>query len=236
LAVLFQPLVLLMFPVLLFHTAWGQRAKTLCRCAVPSLVALALPLIADWPYTTRSLVDQPFPLRAAHITPLTSWAPKVGTAFVAGGPGRMIALLLCVGIGWASSRHRVGLAEILWIAAVCLALRTVLDSALASYYPWPPLALALVVASGRSRWRFAVTWLCAITVMVTASFHFGPWWAWWAVVVGGLVATLVVARPARVVVPDEATVAPAPIGGLGAHQVVSGDRPSDGGEKRVVTV
>jgi hypothetical protein len=236
LAVLFQPLVLLMFPVFLFHTAWGQRAKTLCRSVVPSFVALALPLVADWHYTSRSLVDQPFPLRTAHITPFTSWAPKVAIASVAGGPGRMIALLLCVGIGWVSTRHRLGLADILWIAAVCLSLRTVLDSALASYYPWPPLALALVVAAGRSRSRLAVTWLCAIGVTVTASLHFGPWWAWWSGVVGGLVVTLGVARPAHAVVPDEASIAPAPIGDPGAGQADFGGRLSDRGEKRVVTV
>jgi uncharacterized membrane protein YdcZ (DUF606 family) len=85
-----------------------------------------------------------------------------------------------------------------WMAALCLSLRTVFDSALASYYPWPPMALALVVAATRGRTRVTLTALCALGVTVTASWHFGPWWAWWLGVVGGLALTLAAARPANV--------------------------------------
>lgn len=202
-AVLFQPLVLLTLPLLLFQTERRQRLRTLCRCVIPAAATLILPVTADWADTKRALVDQPFPFRYAHITPWTSWAPKVGTSAVAGGPGRLVALVLCVAIGWLATRRRLGMAEIIWLAAVCLALRSALDSALASYYPWPPMALALVVAATRGRSRFALTWVCAMGVTVAASEHFGPWWMWWTAVVGGLALTLIVSRPARVVVGDD---------------------------------
>ena len=193
-AILMQPLVLLALPLLFFQTGARDRARTLCRCAVPSALALFLPFVADWQSTKRSVIEQPFLLRFAHITPWTSWAPKVGTDAVAGGPGRAVTLIACVAIGWWSMRRRPGLAEMVWIVAVCLSLRTVFDSALASYYPWPPMALALVVAATRGRARFALTCVCAMGVTVAASSH-GPWLVWWTEVVGGLVLTLALARP-----------------------------------------
>lgn len=209
-AILMQPLVLLVLPLLFFQTEHRDRLRTLYRCALPSALALFLPVVADWHATKRSLFEQPFLLRYAHITPWTSWAPKVGTDAVAGGPGRAVTLVACVGIGWWSMRRRPGLAEIVWIAAVCLSLRTAFDSALAAYYPWPPMALALAAAATRGRARFGLTCVCAMGVTVAASLH-GPWLVWWTEVVGGLVLTLVLAKPAPAAGPGDTAAQPSPV-------------------------
>jgi hypothetical protein len=241
LAVVMQPLVLLMLPLIVFQTERGQRMRTVMRCVVPSAVALFVPLVSDWRDTTRSLVEQPFPLAFAHITPWTSWAPRAaadivpGGAAVTGGPGRVLALLVCVAIGWWSMHRRLGLAEMLWIAALCLAFRTVFDSALASYYPWPPMALVLVVAATRGRTRFAFTAVCAFGVTVVASWHFGPWWAWWLLVVGGLGFTLLTSKPTAFAKSDDTTAAQTLTFRPRTDQPESANASSDASEELVIS-
>ena len=110
----------------------------------------------------------------------------------------MVAVVVATLVALWTMRHRLMPADMVWVAAWCLSLHTLTDPALSSYYPWPPLALALVVAARGGRTRAVVTSSCAVAVTVTASWHFGPWWLWWCAVVGGLFLTVAVARPPRV--------------------------------------
>lgn len=197
LAVLFQPLVLLMLPLLFFQTRPRERVQVVVRGAVPSMLALVVPLTSNWSATTQSLVEQPCLVRLIHVTPWTSWAPKVGPDAIATGSGRMIALVLATLVGWWTMRRRLTPADMVWVAAWCLSLHTLTDPALSSYYPWPPLAMALVAAATGGRSRTAAVSLCAIGVTVLSSWHYGPWWLWWCAVVGGLLLTVAVARPSR---------------------------------------
>jgi hypothetical protein len=85
------------------------------------------------------------------------------------------------------------LAEVLWWAALTLALRSFFEPVMVSYYPWPPLAVALIPA--------ALSWprLLAASVLaggLTAAAQ-GPShdvWIWWAPLVAGLAVMMALSR------------------------------------------
>ena len=88
------------------------------------------------------------------------------------------------------------LTSLLWWIAVTLALRTVFEPVMVSYYVWPPLAVALVAAS-----RDWIRLLSAtVTVSVLTFLAQGSWrnpWLWWTPIVLVLALTLAVSRPGR---------------------------------------
>jgi hypothetical protein len=89
------------------------------------------------------------------------------------------------------------LADVLWFAALALALRSFFEPVMVSYYPWPPLAVALIPAA-RGGW---VRLLAAGVIAggVTAQGQ-GPWHnvlAWWVPLVAGLLVLLAVSWPGR---------------------------------------
>ena len=108
----------------------------------------------------------------------------------------------CDGIG----RDRVlrSLAEapisFVYLAALCLGLRFVSESALEGYYVWPALAL-FVLTSGADhlprfkRTRLVSTGRLAIGLTVATVDHFGSWWTWWTVSVFGLGAAALTSLP-----------------------------------------
>ena len=87
------------------------------------------------------------------------------------------------------------LMNVLWWMALGLALRSFFEPVMVSYYPWPPLAVALIPAATASWVRLILAG--AIAAAVTAQGQ-GPWhsvWAWWVPIVAGLLALLAVAWP-----------------------------------------
>jgi hypothetical protein len=89
------------------------------------------------------------------------------------------------------------LAEVLWWAAVTLALRSFFEPVMVSYYPWPPLAVALIPAATLSWPRLIAAGLVAggVTGAAQGSSH-SPW-IWWAPLVAGLAVMLALAYPGR---------------------------------------
>ena len=86
------------------------------------------------------------------------------------------------------------LADVLWWAALALALRSFFEPVMVSYYPWPPLAVALIPAATLS-WPRLVT-ASVVAGLITAAAQ-GPShspWIWWAPLVAGLVIMLALAR------------------------------------------
>jgi hypothetical protein len=89
------------------------------------------------------------------------------------------------------------LASVLWFAAFSLALRSFFEPVMVSYYPWPPLAVALIPAACGSWVRLFVAG--AIAGGVTAQGQ-GPWHnvlAWWVPLITGLLILLAVSWPGR---------------------------------------
>jgi hypothetical protein len=126
---------------------------------------------------------------------------------VAAGPARALAVLVACGCAlvtwhrWQTARlaghwRPDDLAALLWWIAVTLALRTVFEPVMVSYYVWPPLAVALVAAS-----RDWIRLIAASTTAIVLTFLAqGSWrnpWIWWTPVVVVLAVTLAAAWPAR---------------------------------------
>ena len=89
------------------------------------------------------------------------------------------------------------LAEVLWWAAFTLALRSFFEPVMVSYYPWPPLAVALIPAATLSWGRLIAAGLVAGGVTAAAQGTSHSAWIWWAPLVAGLVLTLALAAPGR---------------------------------------
>jgi hypothetical protein len=87
------------------------------------------------------------------------------------------------------------LADALWWVAFTLALRSFFEPVMVSYYPWPPMAVALIPAAALGWRRLLVAGLLAggLTAAAQGSSH--AVWIWWAPLVAGLAVLLVVSWP-----------------------------------------
>jgi len=205
-----QPLVLLAFPLLAAAVAPKRLPGFLARSATPAVVLLAAAAAANWTATIHAVTNQPNAPTIDHPTPwiYVSWlAPHMSGGSVAAGPARALAVLVACGCGlltwrrWQTARlagawRPDDLAALLWWIAVTLALRTVFEPVMVSYYVWPPLAVALVAAS--RDWIRLIS--ASVTAIVLTFLAQGSWrnpWVWWTPVVVVLGLTLAAARPAR---------------------------------------
>ena len=77
--------------------------------------------------------------------------------------------------------------------ALGLSLRSFFEPVMVSYYPWPPLAVALIPAATGGWLRLAAAGVIAggVTALGQAPWH--NVWAWWVPVVVGLLLVLGVA-------------------------------------------
>jgi hypothetical protein len=205
-----QPLVLLAFPLIVAAVEPRRLPGFLARSATPAVALLAAAAAANWTATIHAVTSQPNYPTVDHPTPwiYVSWlAPHTSSGSVAAGPARALAILVACGCGlltwrrWQSARlagawRPDDLAALLWWIAVTLALRTVFEPVMVSYYVWPPLAVALVAAS--RNWLRLIP--ASVTAIVLTFLAQGSWrnpWVWWTPVVVVLGLTLAAARPAR---------------------------------------
>ena len=201
-AVVVQPLVLLALPVIVVALDGPRRILGfLARVAAPSVVALAVAGAANWHATLTAVTSQPNYPAIDHPTPWTSFAPHLSNGDVAGGPGRVLAVVFACGCGaayWYRRRTAPApaqgqLTELLWWVAVALAIRCAFESVMVAYYVWPTLAVALIAAAGS--WSRLIPTAVAAAVVTFGSQ--APWrdpWGWWAPIVAGLILTLYCAR------------------------------------------
>lgn len=203
-AVAVQPLVLLALPIVLVVLEPRRLAGFLTRAAAPAVLLLGAAALANWQATFSAVTSQPNSPVINHPTLWTSFVPHLSGGVVAAGPARALAILVACGCALVAGRRwRVArdtgewspetLEELLWWAAVALALRSVFEPVMVAYYLWPPLAVALIAAS-RSWARLIATSVTAATVTFVSevSWH-GPW-SWWAPMIAGLGLALFFAR------------------------------------------
>jgi hypothetical protein len=204
-AVAVQPLVLLAFPVLAAAVEPRRLPGFVARAATPSVLLLAAAAAANWTATIHAITSQPNAPSIDHPTPWVYLAPHMSDGSVAAGPGRALAVVAACGCGlvtwrrWRTARAAVGwsretLQELLWWTAVALALRSVFEPVMVSYYVWPPLAVALVAAS--RVWSRLIPASAAATVLTFLSQ--ASWrnpWVWWTPMIAVLGLTLFFARP-----------------------------------------
>ena len=190
-----QPLVLLMFPVLLALGGRRQVVGLASRAVFPAVALVLTPLISQFHATTHALLDQPNYPGLDHATPWTALAPVLGgrgnSLVVAAGPGRVVALVMACALGWWARRWRHEPALIVWAAAAALALRCFTESVMVDFYVWPALAVGLAAAACVGRWRLAAATAAAVFTTAAAQWRLG-WLPWWALVTAGLVVVLAV--------------------------------------------
>ncbi|HEY5025278.1 MAG TPA: hypothetical protein VII76_09900 [Acidimicrobiales bacterium] len=197
-AVAVQPLVIVVFPILLVLGGRQRVFGLMVRGVVPAAAAIAGPLMAGFHATVHAVVTQPMhpDLKGTHQTPWTFLAPKLGGKgphrTVGGGRTRFVALALAAAVGWWSRRWRQKPEMLVWAAALALALRTYTESVMTSYYVWPALAIGLVVAACGSRRRFGLSVALAIGVTIGAQLNL-QWFPWWLIEVAGVTGLLVAA-------------------------------------------
>ncbi len=221
-AMVVQPLVLLALPVIAVAVLWpdgvpagwfpedglatglSRTAGFVMRAGLPSAVAVAVAAAANWHATVTAVTSQPNYPVIDHPTPWTSLSPHLSNGDVAGGPGRLLAIVFACGcaVGYAHRRRpepgACGLrppedTELLWWVAATLAIRCLFESVMVAYYVWPSLAVALLVAA--DRWgRLIPTGIAAAAVTFTSQASWRNPWGWWSLIVVGLALTLYSAR------------------------------------------
>jgi len=234
-AIATQPLVAMVVPVIIGAAPVGRRLMLAFRSAVLSAVLVGIALLGNAADTYRALVDQPTPPSLNHATPWLWFAHVVpgpgdpahqlaatgsqlppslnrvthAHVMVAGGPGRMIDVVLAVVLGlyvWRRPQHAV---RLLWLAAAVLASRCLFEAVMTPYYIAPPLFLALVLAARQSGRRFWAAAAVALEITVFAYHRLNPW-VWWLPLVAGLTVILALGYPDDVPV----TIERRPAGGV----------------------
>jgi hypothetical protein len=224
-AVCVQPLVLLALPVMLAVLPWRRMVPFLVRAALPSVLLLGAVAIANWHDTYRSVTSQPDSPVINHPTVWTSLAPQMAGQNVAAGPFRLATILLACLCALAVRRHwhsrmspagEAGLADtgqqettwrddaawpatlladVLWWVALTLALRSFFEPVMVSYYPWPPMAVALIAAATLSWTRLFAAGLLAGGLTAAAQGPSHAVWIWWVPIVAGLALLLLICWP-----------------------------------------
>ncbi len=220
-AVAVQPLVLLALPVMIAVVAPKRWPGFLVRVAAPSAVLLAVAAAANWTATVHAVTSQPNSPTIDHPTPWIYLAPHLPGGQVAAGPGRILAIAAACGcalVAWRRVRRPMPpamppagspaappagpssaawrpemLQQLLWWTATALALRSAFEPVMVAYYLWPPLAVALIVAS--TNWFRLLP--AAVAAVVLTFFSQVQWrnpWAWWLPMITLLGLTLFFAR------------------------------------------
>ena len=203
-AVAVQPLVLLALPLAAVVIKPRRLAGFLARAAAPSALLLGAAAAANWKATVSAVTSQPNSPAVNHPTAWTSLAPHLGAGAVAAGPARVLAIAVACGCAliagrrWRAALDSDGwssriLQELLWWAAVALALRCVFEPVMVAYYLWPALAVALIAAS--PSWpRLITTSVAAVALTYASQLSWRSPWTWWAPMIAGLALTLFLAR------------------------------------------
>jgi hypothetical protein len=211
-AVCVQPLVLLALPVMLAAAPWRRMVPFLIRTVLPSAVLLGVTAVANWHDTYLSVTSQPDSPVINHPTAWTALAPHMAGQNVAAGPFRLAAIALACLCALAIRRRWQGriddagngvngtwpaelLTDVLWWVALTLALRSFFEPVMVSYYPWPPMAVALILAATLSWPRLIGAGLLAGGLTAAAQGPSHAVWIWWIPIVAGLVVLLALARP-----------------------------------------
>jgi hypothetical protein len=87
------------------------------------------------------------------------------------------------------------LAGVLWWVALTLALRSFFEPVMVSYYPWPPMAVALITAATLSWPRLFAAGILAGALTAAAQGPSHAVWIWWVPIVAGLAVLLAISWP-----------------------------------------
>jgi len=196
-AICIQPFAVLALPLLFARLPWRRLPRLIPPVVVPSLIVLAGPLIASWHNTVSTLIDQPNHPNLNHVTPWTSMLPVLHQRLyaVASGPGRAIAIAITFAVGIAVCRRHYRLEVVLALLGVGVLLRLLGEAVLDSFYTWPLLAVAILLAARRSIWRLLTATAIGLFATWWSNLAWHGVWPWWGVMMLLMVAALVVGWP-----------------------------------------
>ena len=176
----YQPLAILAVAPVLTRLGWRAVTRNSWRLVVPSLVTLAPALIGEPGRTRFVLLDQPFLPGSVSFTPLTRVAPVIGHGIDGGGPTRLLATLVAVGLAVVVCRRHHDLPTVLSMGAVAFFLRVLFETELNWYYVWPVAAVCLLLAARRSGARLAACSAAVVASIVLGNHntvhHIVLWW------------------------------------------------------------
>ena len=210
-AIAMQLYVIVLVPLIIGFVGWRIATAVLARSAIVPGFFLVAVLVPNFHNSIRALLNQTsFPM-ANHPTPWVLIAPKLSASSVAGGPGRVIGLIVAVALALPAYRWRGNPRAIVWLAAAVLGTRCLFEPVMVPYYIVPMVALALVAgaSSGWIRWVLVAATGLGLTIMVDS--HSGIW-TYWFEMAGLTVAMLGAAWPSSVQkaasfnAPDEAPI------------------------------
>lgn len=194
-AIAFQPLVLLAVAAVAAIAPRKKAVSLVIRAVAPATTLLAGPLLSSPSITLRALIDQPSSPLLNHPTPWMHFAPHLGGGAVAGGPARSVAVIVAVTVSFVVCRRTDRPDVVLWIVAACLATRCFFEAVMVSYYIWPALAMALVLAARATWTRFVAVCVFSSFATIFALHNWRGEWTWWLVIVVCIAAALVAAYP-----------------------------------------
>lgn len=180
----FQPLVALAIPVVLGAAPLRRLPSIVARILAPTILMLVGPMIVNPTQTMIALVEQPAIPSLGRPTPwlhLTRPILHEGLrAQFTGGPPRLIAVLIALGLGVLVHRRRPDGLTVTWLVACALALRTAFDPVVLPYYTWPAIATAVIVAAAGSPLRLGATFVAgALTTIVADTDIYAEKLWWW---------------------------------------------------------
>lgn len=211
-ALCFQPLVVLLVPVVLAVAGRRQIGPLLLRAAFLPAGLLAVVLAIDARDVIRSVVDEPNFPTVDQATPLASLAPNLGDHTIGAGPSRVVAVVVAGALGVLAWRWRRDWTRLLWLGACMLATRGVFESVMVPYYVTPALLVAVLVACAvLPWWRILLVGAAAGLTVHQFNTHSGSVWTWWIESAGVLILTMALAvpSPGMGVVPAEVRAAKA---------------------------
>ncbi len=193
--VAFQPYALLLLPILLGLAPKGTRWATIVRTSLISCALLVLPIIQGFHATVHAVFVQPTYLHPNHGTPLLALAPHLSGNVYSAGVSRYFVLLCALLAGWWTWTHQPGPRETIWLGALVLAVRCVVEPVMAPYYVWACAAFLMTVSAGQRSLRFMIT-SGALAFASLWAYQFTSEWAYWAPIVVALAIAVAMSRPA----------------------------------------
>jgi hypothetical protein len=190
-AVAFQPVVLLALPPLLLLAGWRRLPNLLARAIAPTAVLLVLPLAMDWSVTVHAFINQGTYPSLNRPTPWLPFAQSLGHQFqigvstvavVADGPFRLLAILCSLILSFLLRRAAQEFGILCAVVSLTLLLWCGFVSAIAPYYVWPTIAVALIGLSRASRLRAAAILTFAILADSASNADLHAEWVWWVIV------------------------------------------------------
>jgi len=194
-AIVIQPLSLLLFPLQFVRIPKRLRPKVCCLAALPTLVLVGTPLLSEWRQTSRVMFHQAnFPI-LDHATPWIAFSPHFSASSVGTGPGRILALVVAVGLGIVAWRVRPRALGLIWLCALALCVRCFFEAVMVPFYLGPAFAVVVLAASVWASWpRLLGAWGAAMAATVLAFHHLSEW-DYWLPMVGLLALGLICALP-----------------------------------------